>query len=458
MVNLIGALGPELAFDALWYHLTLPKLYLLMGAIRHIPGGLLYYSDMPKLGEMLYTLALSLQGEVLAKVFHLLFGALIAGAIYAVSRRHFSKTVALLTAMIFYANLVVAWESTTAYVDLIRTFFEFLALWSFLLWDESKKKKYFLLSALFVGAAVTTKLLALPSICIFALLIIGLGVQEHASVFTLLKRLALFTGVSLIVPLPWFIFSYLNTGNPLYPVFSPLYKTAYHISLINPVNFILDFLHVLLYSADPLNPLYLIVLPLTLLYVRSMSRPLKIVAIYSFLGFMAWYVLPHTGGGRFILAYIPAFSILAGAVLEHVSKQRLVWWTVVSCALFIAVVTVLYRGVANARYLPVVVGQESKAAFLSAHLNFTYGDFYDTDSYFKTHIKQSDVVLLYGFHNLYYVNFPFIDASWVKKGDSFDYIATQHVLPPKRFNALHLVHYDAKTFVSVYKGKGWMTY
>src|SRR5579863_3741225 len=28
-VNIIGALGPELAFDALWYHLTLPKLYLL---------------------------------------------------------------------------------------------------------------------------------------------------------------------------------------------------------------------------------------------------------------------------------------------------------------------------------------------------------------------------------------------------------------------------------------------
>jgi|SRR3989344_1584478 len=27
-VNLVGALGPELAFDALWYHLTIPKIYL----------------------------------------------------------------------------------------------------------------------------------------------------------------------------------------------------------------------------------------------------------------------------------------------------------------------------------------------------------------------------------------------------------------------------------------------
>src|SRR5258708_2606943 len=49
LVNLIGVLGPDLAFDALWYHLTLPKLYLLHHSIYHIPGGLLSYSDMPKL-------------------------------------------------------------------------------------------------------------------------------------------------------------------------------------------------------------------------------------------------------------------------------------------------------------------------------------------------------------------------------------------------------------------------
>ncbi len=27
IINLIGALGPELGFDALWYHLTIPKIY-----------------------------------------------------------------------------------------------------------------------------------------------------------------------------------------------------------------------------------------------------------------------------------------------------------------------------------------------------------------------------------------------------------------------------------------------
>src|SRR5690349_12761275 len=54
VVNLVGALAPELAFDALWYHLTLPKVYLASQKILFVPGGLLYYSAMPKLSEMLY--------------------------------------------------------------------------------------------------------------------------------------------------------------------------------------------------------------------------------------------------------------------------------------------------------------------------------------------------------------------------------------------------------------------
>ena len=54
LVNLVGALGPETAFDALWYHITLPKIYLQHKELLFIPGGLLYYSAMPQLGEMLY--------------------------------------------------------------------------------------------------------------------------------------------------------------------------------------------------------------------------------------------------------------------------------------------------------------------------------------------------------------------------------------------------------------------
>ncbi|PJA22446.1 hypothetical protein COX59_02860, partial [Candidatus Beckwithbacteria bacterium CG_4_10_14_0_2_um_filter_47_25] len=53
-VNLVGALGPELGFDALWYHLSEAQLFLQRGSIAPIPGNLLYWSGLPRLGELIY--------------------------------------------------------------------------------------------------------------------------------------------------------------------------------------------------------------------------------------------------------------------------------------------------------------------------------------------------------------------------------------------------------------------
>ena len=97
-----------------------------------------------------------------------------------------------------------------------------------------------------------------------------------------------------------------------------------------------------------------------------------------------------------------------------------------------------------------IIGKQTKADFLSSNLNFSYGDFYDTDGYFKKNIKTTDRVLLYGFHNLYYVDFPFVDSSWVKKGDIFNFIATQNTILPKRFYYWNLVYSNPKTHVNLY--------
>ena len=87
-----------------------------------------------------------------------------------------------------------------------------------------------------------------------------------------------------------------------------------------------------------------------------------------------------------------------------------------------------------------------------------YGDFYDTDNFFKKNIRKDDVVLLYGFHNLYYVDFPFIDSSFVKKGDRFNYVALQKGELPKRFSNWNLIYYNSKTLVKLYSfnGQKWI--
>ncbi|MCL5783970.1 MAG: hypothetical protein M1142_01280 [Patescibacteria group bacterium] len=452
-VNLIGALGPEHAFDALWYHLTLPKIFLLNHEIGHIPGGLLFYSDMPKLTEMFYLTGLSIGNEILVKIIHFSFGLLSMIALYQLSRKFLSPLYSLLVLVVFYANLVVAWESTTAYIDLTRTFFEVMALWGFVNWWESQKRFWLTTAAVMTGFAVSTKLLALGSIVIFSILILIFFYYKRThykvSFRSLLLSLIYYTTVALLIPLPWFISSYLSTGNPVYPFFTNLYPTTVNIALLNPLNFIKDIGEILLHAADPISPIYFIFLPLILIFRRKIKPKARVILFYSMLSLLVWYITPRTGGGRFILPYLPGFSLLVAIVLHDI-KDKSLHFFLISTIIFVSLTTIFYRMVTNAKYIPVILGLETKEVFLSSHLNFTLADFYDVDQYFEKQMTMNDRVLLYGFHNLYYIDFPFIDSSWIKKGDWFNYIAVQNGSLPERFSNWQLVYENSKTGICLY--------
>lgn len=453
IVNLVGALGPELSFDALWYHLTFPKLYLANHAIYHIPGGLLYYSDMPKLGEMLYTGALSFGSEIYAKLIHYFFGILTSVALYIFSRKYFNHKISLLIVVIFYSNLVVDWESITAYIDLIRTFFELLSLWALINWYQLEKRRWLVVSAFMIGFAIATKVLAVESFFILFTFFIIISVLKRKGIKELIFGSFIFIVCTFIVPFPWFIFSFIHTGNPVFPFFT----TTYEVSANSPsvLKIFTDLWDLFIRSADPISPLYLIFLPLIFIFYLKMKKEIRLIVLYSGLSLILWYFTPRTGGGRFILPYLPAFSIICGAVYAELLKISGTEWKYITKIVFITIILVTfisvgYRGIANKRYVPVILGLETKQDFLSTNLNFHFGDFYDIDGYFGAHIKPTDRVLLYGFHNLYYVNFPFIDSSWIKKGDQFNYIAIQNAALAPRFRNWLLVYSNARTMVKLY--------
>ncbi len=451
VVNLIGTLAPELAYDALWYHLTLPKLYLEQHKLFFIPGGLMYYSAMPKLGEVFYIGALSIGGDTMAKLSHFTFGLLTCFAIYGATRMFLPKLIAVIAVIIFYSNLVVAWESTTAYIDLIRAFFEVLSLWAFMTWWKLNNNRWLFLSAIMLGFAISSKVLATGSLILFCILIILKFFRAKKINFSLIKTLIIYIFLSLIVPLPWFIFSYITTGNPVYPFFSSIYAISPEPFLLHQI--VNDIMEIFLFAPDPVSPLYLIFSPLILISFLKLKTEIKIVSVYVLFAIIIWYFTPRTGGGRFILPYLPALSILCAGVLYEINKRgmKFVYKFCLYTIIFISLVTITYRMAASIKYLPVLMGQETKHEFLSNHLNFAFGDFYDTDNYFSHNLKANDVVLLYGFHNLYYVEFRFIDSSWVKSGDRFNYVALQKIDLPQRFKHWQLIHENAKTMVKVYK-------
>lgn len=451
MVNLTGALAPEIAFDALWYHLTLPKMYIAMHHVGYIPGGLFYYSSLPQLGEMLFIPALIFGNEIAAKIIHFIFSLLIGLALYKISRTKFSLSISLLVVICFYTNLVVAWEATTAYVDLIRTFFEFLAFSSFLTYIIAKSKKYILLFAVFLGFACATKLIALSSLIIYSLLMLFLVSKRCISKKDFFVNHIIIGVVLFFILLPWNVLLSQNSSKMSLEVILRHFEPFISWSLLNPIHFLTDVLTLFLKADDPVSPIYIIIFPLAVLFYKKLSLELKVISLYCMLSIFVWYITPRTGGGRFILPYLPVFSLLVGVVLVKTKKN--LKKTIICIIIFLSVVTILYRTSASIKYLQFYLGNESKSTFLSKNLNFSFGDFYDTDGYFARNINQKNRVLLFGFHNLYYVDFPFIHESYIRKGDTFNYIAIQNADLPKRFSHWQKIYENKTTYVSLYKNQ-----
>lgn len=457
LVNLIGAIGPELGFDALWYHLTLPKIYLQWNKIFYLPGGLFYYSAMPKLTEMIYLASLSLSSlGILAKLIHFSFGILTSIVLYNLARRYLNPRFSLLTILVFYTTLIVGWQSITAYTDLARTFFEVLSLERFLFWWEKKKdadkisgwrdlisKNMELFeSAIMLGLAISTKLLTLVTLPVFLILIL---IKSKNFLFFIFYFL-----FSIFIVCPWLVFAFIHTGNPLFPIFSGILDQSHQIVSFNFLRFFRDIFNLLFLPQDPISPIFLVFLPLVIRTIlgSNLKKQVRIVTSYVFISLIFWYFTPRTGGSRFILPYLPAWSLLLSLLI---SGQKIFYQQLfLTLVILVSLIHLGYRAIANAKFLPVILGKETNDYFLSRKLNYNFGDFYDVDGELREIIGTNDLVLIHGSHNLFYVDFPFIHSSFAKEGTYFSYVLTQDASLPKTLGKLRLIYQDPRSKVKLY--------
>lgn len=447
LINFLGAISPELSFDALWYHLTPPKLYVQNQQIFHIPGWLLSVSTLPRLSEMFYTVALLFSNEILAKLIHFSFGILAVVALFNLLKRYLSFRLSLLGVVTFYTMLMVGWQSTTAYVDLTRTFFEILALDLFLNWIETKKENFLWEAGILTGLAISTKILAFGTLFTFLILIL----RRRKSFWQILK----FAGLAILTVSPWLALSFINTGNPLFPLFGAPREPS--ISVEGPgfswIRENIGKLPLLLWNVtihpdDIISPVYLIFLPLVLIFIWRQKLPIKIIALYCLLG--AFFA--PAASNRYLLPYLAGLTLVTFSVLESYLKQKKVLEKIfLGVIIFSALLNIGSRGLATRKFLPYLLGKETKTEFLAEHLNFSFGDFYDVDGWFEENIKKEDLVLIYGIHNLYYVDFPYVHESYALPGTYFTHILVgggENL--PEKFGKRLLIYQNPKTQVKLY--------
>ncbi len=214
-VALIGALAPEIEWDALWYHLWLPERWLEAG--RPVDIVKEYISLYPLTWELGYGAALSFGGPIAAKLLHFSCLPLTALLVFQIVRRFFPGASPWLAAALLVTAPTVLWEATTAYNDLALALYLGLAIYAVLLYDREQETSWLVVAALCLGLSLAIKHLALIGLVI---LVPGLTLylwRKGNDLKSWLGPALSFGLLAMLLPLPWYLRSFFASGNPVFP-------------------------------------------------------------------------------------------------------------------------------------------------------------------------------------------------------------------------------------------------
>jgi hypothetical protein len=231
LVLLAALLPPTAAWDALSYHLVAARQDALHGRIVLDPGNPQLYQ--PELTEMLFAALYLLRGgDGAAAPLHAGAGVVLAGLIawwgWRVAGPRGSVRAAALLVAIPVVTLVAGWP----YVDLMLAAAEVCALLALVGWSEATRAEQraaarglLVLAGVFGGLALDVKYTAAYTLAALStLVLVATWVQERdvvggplARVWRILRPVATFAVVGLLVGSPWLIRNLLVAGDPLFP-------------------------------------------------------------------------------------------------------------------------------------------------------------------------------------------------------------------------------------------------
>lgn len=331
-------------WDGLSYHLAAPALWLGEGRIGYIP--FMHHSNFPFVIEMQYLWALGVGfGAGGAKVFHWATLLLALAAVLAFARRAgfhgFWAGLSLITVP------VVLWESTVAYADLATAAYTTLCLLA--AWngaseaDASARRRWLVLAGLMGGLALGTKMTALGSVGLLALLLGWEMVRQRRG---RLAEIALCVGLAVLVGAPWYVKTYLYTGNPVYPFFYELFGgrnwTAENARIYReaqlafgmgrePYQLLLSPFNLTFYWSRFFDPLpfvgsvgfvYLAGL-IPLFFVRGLPDAARWWVVFSLVSLALWFVLMQQV--RYLMSIFPLVSLWCGWLAAQEGYRWTAW-------------------------------------------------------------------------------------------------------------------------------------
>jgi dolichyl-phosphate-mannose-protein mannosyltransferase len=328
LVILIEAVAPEVQYDALSYHLGLPRVWIAAARLVDVPEQIQSYYYLAT--EMNFTLAMLLAGQVAAKLMSLAYLGLAIGAVFALGTRLFTKPVGVVAAALFAMTPAIAWQGSTTYVDAAVTAYVTLGL---LAGFEARRQGSIRLAALagvLCGLAVASKLTAVIAVAPVVLLIVAAGRGDRRG-----RSAGLFALGAAVAVAPWPILRYLETGNPVFPLLnavfqSPLWpptNTRFALSDFGvsiDVTGLAQLPFAFTYAAQRFDDgavgagfgVTLLVLPVAVIVLRHHPAA-RWLALISLLTFVAWAATAQYA--RYVMPALAPLTILAAATFARLA-------------------------------------------------------------------------------------------------------------------------------------------
>lgn len=424
VMTLVNSLTPATSQDALVYHLAVPAKYIARGEIHFVEGN--FFSAFPQNVDMLFTLGLLLEGDILAKWYHWMLGGLAVFSVAALARRvsppQFSSPSSWLAASLFATIPSVALLAGWAYIDLGVVFFAtmstilFLHFWHWRRTEDTEStpagsRTCLLLAAALAGLAAGCKYTAGTQGLILAGTVLALGLLRRRPLRLVAMEAGVVCTVVVVCLAPWLLKNVISTGNPLYPFafsfFGGVGWDAERASVLSeslaewgggrsawqllalPWDVSLSGRFFSQANFDGIiGCAFLIGAPI-LVYGMRLGDRFRITTAFLVLHGLAWIALTHQV--RFLLpglALVSALTAVSVCSLGGVWNRRLV--LVLLSAAMVSNVSVIAKHFASHNALPFVLGLESRDRFLDREVA---GGDYRVFRYIEEHLPTSSRVL-----------------------------------------------------------------
>ncbi len=212
-LTFLGVLGPSDArdWDGIGEHLAQAKSYLRAGRVE--PLWFDHHSQFPATMVMLYSLGLALGGQGAAKLFHWGFAVLSLLAVWRLTRRHVAPEAGGPALWVLMTTPLFGWLATVGYVDLSSVFFSLLAADYVLAWRQTDARGDMARAGLMAGAGMAIKMQGLFTFGVLLLAAMVWAVRLRRG----LRPLLVYAALAGALAAPWYIKSWVLTGNPVYP-------------------------------------------------------------------------------------------------------------------------------------------------------------------------------------------------------------------------------------------------